>query len=97
MHVPALTPGEAFSVCVTVTIRIPLLPQFLAANTATGPFVVERDRYADGRGTGVPTDRGSQHRVVVPGPVPSVLPCSRSASPRDVDRRAVLRPCLRAD
>ncbi len=33
--------------CVTVTVRIPLLPEFVDANTATGQFVVERDRYAD--------------------------------------------------
>jgi hypothetical protein len=45
---PALTPGEEFSVCVTVTVRIPLLPQFIDANTATGQFVVERDRYVEG-------------------------------------------------
>jgi Flp pilus assembly protein TadG len=44
---PALTPGEEFTVCVTVTVRIPLLPQFIDANTATGEFVVERDRYVD--------------------------------------------------
>jgi Na+-transporting methylmalonyl-CoA/oxaloacetate decarboxylase gamma subunit len=47
-YLPALTPGEEFSVCVTVTVRIPLLPQFIDANTATGQFVVERDRYVDG-------------------------------------------------
>ncbi|SDY27489.1 hypothetical protein SAMN05661080_02913 [Modestobacter sp. DSM 44400] len=47
-YVPALTPGEEFSVCVTVTVRIPLLPEFIDANTATGQFVVERDRYVDG-------------------------------------------------
>jgi hypothetical protein len=35
-------------VCVTVTVRIPLLPEFIDANTATGQFVVERDRYVDG-------------------------------------------------
>ncbi len=46
-YAPALTPGEEFSVCVTVTVRIPLLPQFIDANTATGQFVVERDRYTD--------------------------------------------------
>jgi hypothetical protein len=40
-------PGEEFSVCVTVTVRIPLLPEFVDANTATGQFVVERDRYID--------------------------------------------------
>jgi hypothetical protein len=47
-YTPSLTPGEVFSVCVTVTVRIPLLPDFIDANTATGRFVVERDRYADG-------------------------------------------------
>ena len=44
---PTLTPGEKFSVCVTVTVRIPLLPDFIRANTATGQFVVDRDRYVD--------------------------------------------------
>jgi hypothetical protein len=47
-YAPTLTPGEVFSVCVTVTVRIPLLPGFIDANTATGRFVVERDRYVDG-------------------------------------------------
>ena len=47
-YTPTLTPGEEFSVCVTVTVRIPLLPEFIEANTATGQFVVERDRYGDG-------------------------------------------------
>ena len=47
-YAPTLTPGEAFSVCVTVTVRIPFLPEFIDANTATGQFVVERDRYVDG-------------------------------------------------
>jgi hypothetical protein len=47
-YAPTLMPGEEFSVCVTVTVRIPLLPEFLDANTATGQFVVERDRYVDG-------------------------------------------------
>jgi hypothetical protein len=46
-YTPTLAPGEVFSVCVTVTVRIPLLPDFIDANTATGRFVVERDRYAD--------------------------------------------------
>ena len=46
-YAPTLTPGEEFSVCVTVTVRIPLLPAFVDANTATGQFVVERDRYVD--------------------------------------------------
>jgi hypothetical protein len=47
-YTPTLTPGEEFSVCVTVTVRIPLMPEFIEANTATGQFVVERDRYVDG-------------------------------------------------
>ncbi len=47
-YAPTLVPGEEFSVCVTVTVRIPLLPEFVDANTATGQFVVERDRYVDG-------------------------------------------------
>jgi len=47
-YAPALAPGEEFNVCVTVTVRIPLLPEFVDANTATGRFVVERDRYVDG-------------------------------------------------
>ena len=44
---PTLTPGERFSVCVTVTVRIPLMPDFIRTNTATGQFVVDRDRYVD--------------------------------------------------
>jgi hypothetical protein len=28
-------------------VRIPLLPEFVDANTATGQFVVERGRYVD--------------------------------------------------
>ena len=47
-YAPTLAPGEEFSVCVTVTVRIPMLPEFIDANTATGQFVVERDRYIDG-------------------------------------------------
>jgi Flp pilus assembly protein TadG len=47
-YTPTLAPGEEFSVCVTVTVRIPMLPEFIDANTATGQFVVERDRYVDG-------------------------------------------------
>ena len=46
-YAPTLTRGEEFSVCVTVTVRIPLMPEFIEANTATGQFVVERDRYVD--------------------------------------------------
>ena len=44
---PTLSPGEEFMVCVTVTVRVPLLPAFIDANTATGKFVVQRDRYVD--------------------------------------------------
>jgi hypothetical protein len=47
-YTPTLAPGEVFSVCVTVTVRIPLLPAFIDANTTTARFVVERDRYLDG-------------------------------------------------
>jgi Flp pilus assembly protein TadG len=47
-YTPTLAPGEEFSVCVTVTVRIPFLPEFIDANTATGQFLVERDRYVDG-------------------------------------------------
>ncbi len=47
-YTPVLAPGERFTVCVTVTVRIPLLPEFIDANTATGQFLVERDRYVDG-------------------------------------------------
>ncbi|WP_448642799.1 hypothetical protein [Geodermatophilus sp. URMC 63] len=46
-YAPSLLPGEEFSVCATVTVRIPLLPEFVDANTATGQFVVETDRYVD--------------------------------------------------
>ena len=46
-YAPTLTRGEEFSVCVTVTVRVPLLPEFVDANTATGQFLVERDRYVD--------------------------------------------------
>ena len=46
-YTPTLTPGEEFTVCVTVTVRIPLLPEFIDANTATGHFAVERARYVD--------------------------------------------------
>ncbi|MGY1839024.1 MULTISPECIES: hypothetical protein [unclassified Modestobacter] len=48
LYTPSLVPGEEFSVCVTVTVRVPLLPEFIDANTATGQFVVERDRYVNG-------------------------------------------------
>ena len=39
--------GGRVPACVTVTVRIPFLPEFTHANTATGQFVVERDRYVD--------------------------------------------------
>ncbi len=44
-YAPTLAPGEEFSVCATVTVRVPLLPEFVDANTATGQFAVEIDRY----------------------------------------------------
>jgi hypothetical protein len=47
-YTPALTPGEELNVCVTVTVRFQLLPGSIDANTATGQFLVERDRYVDG-------------------------------------------------
>ena len=47
-YTPTLTPGEESSVCVTVTVRVPLLPEFVDSNTATDQFVVERDRHVDG-------------------------------------------------
>jgi hypothetical protein len=31
-----------------VTVRLPLLRDFIDAYTATGQFLVERDRYVDG-------------------------------------------------
>ncbi len=45
---PTLAPREVFTVSVTVTVRIPLLPEFIDADTATEQFVVERDRVVDG-------------------------------------------------
>ena len=47
-YTPTLTPGEDFSVRVTLTVRIPMLPEVIDADTATGQFLVERDRYVDG-------------------------------------------------
>ncbi|CAN5196962.1 hypothetical protein BH20ACT5_BH20ACT5_15230 [soil metagenome] len=44
---PTLVPGERFVVCVTVVIRVPGLPDFIETNTATGMFVVERDRFRE--------------------------------------------------
>lgn len=42
---PTFAPGERFVVCVRVTIRVPGLPDFIDSNTATGVFVVQRDRF----------------------------------------------------
>ncbi len=42
---PTFAAGERFVVCVTVTIRVPGLPDFIDSNTATGVFVVQRDRF----------------------------------------------------
>lgn len=44
---PTLSPGERFVVCVTVVVRVPGLPDFIDSNTATGMFVVQRDRFRD--------------------------------------------------
>lgn len=41
----ALTSGEVFAVCVEVPIRLPLLPELLTSNTATGKFVVAMDAF----------------------------------------------------
>lgn len=44
---PVMAPGERFVVCVTVVIRVPGLPDFIDTNTATGMYVVQRDRFED--------------------------------------------------
>lgn len=44
---PVFQPGERFVVCVTVVIRVPGLPDFIDTNTATGMYVVQRDRFQD--------------------------------------------------
>lgn len=41
----ALSSGEVFVVCVQVPIRLPLLPELLATNTATGKYVVAMDAF----------------------------------------------------
>jgi len=41
----ALDSGEVFAVCVQVPIRLPLLPELLSANTATGKYVVAMDSF----------------------------------------------------
>ena len=45
---PRTSRGLPSGVCVTVTVRIPMLPDFIDANTGTGEFLVERDGYIDG-------------------------------------------------
>lgn len=40
-----LVSGEVFVVCVQVPIRLPLLPDLLSANTATGRYVVAMDAF----------------------------------------------------
>lgn len=41
---PEFGPGERFTVCVTIVVEVPFL-EFIDSNTATGRFLVERDRY----------------------------------------------------
>lgn len=45
VYSPALTAGEVFVVCVRVTVRVPLMPDFINSNTATGKFVVSVDQF----------------------------------------------------
>lgn len=40
-----LTSGEVFAVCVQLPIRLPLMPELLTTNTATGKFVVALDAF----------------------------------------------------
>lgn len=44
-YTAALTSGEVFAVCVEIPIRLPLLPELLSNNTATGKFVVAMDAF----------------------------------------------------
>lgn len=44
-YAAALSSGEVFAVCVEIPIRLPLLPELLANNTATGKFVVAMDAF----------------------------------------------------
>lgn len=44
-YAAALTSGEVFAVCVRIPIRLPLMPELLATNTATGKFVVAMDAF----------------------------------------------------
>lgn len=52
MNLPALSPGEVFTVCVQRNISIPGVPRFIGArsNSVTGKFVVHVDDYADAPG-----------------------------------------------
>lgn len=45
VYSPALGTSEVFVVCVQVTIRVPLVPQFITSNTSTGKFVVAMDSF----------------------------------------------------
>lgn len=42
---PTLGQSEVFVVCVRVTIRVPLVPEFIETNTSTGKFVVAMDSF----------------------------------------------------
>lgn len=42
---PSLGQSEIFVVCVRVTIRVPLVPEFISSNTSTGKFVVAMDSF----------------------------------------------------
>src|SRR3954452_16469740 len=48
-------PHVCLFACVTITVRIPLLPDFIDVNTATGRFVAGRDRDTDGGDDPAPT------------------------------------------
>ncbi|MFV0532824.1 MAG: TadE/TadG family type IV pilus assembly protein [Cumulibacter sp.] len=45
VYAAALTSGEVFAVCVEIPIRLPLLPEVLSSNTATGKYVVAMDSF----------------------------------------------------
>ncbi|GAB3304979.1 hypothetical protein EK0264_04355 [Epidermidibacterium keratini] len=42
---PSFAPAEQFVVCVQVTIRVPLIPEFITTNTSTGRYVVTMDHF----------------------------------------------------
>lgn len=44
-YAPSLAPAEQFVVCVQVTIRVPLIPEFITSNTSTGRYVVTMDHF----------------------------------------------------